>query len=105
MISRPEGHLFRHHAEFFDCPSRDDHLALQQRLAHVEQELAAARAAPPTSSSSAASLLEHCQSVIQSDLTPAQAGHVCRTLVRACWAAHLPVPAWLDLLSKTYVKE
>ena len=84
-------------------------MALQQRLALVEQELAAARAAPPTapptSSSSAASLLEHCQSVIQSDLTPAQAGHVCRTLVRACWAAHLPVPAWLDLLSKTYVQE
>ena len=99
MISRPEGHLFRHHAEFFDCPSRDDHLALQQRLAQVEQELATSRSVPQ--SSSAASLLDHCQT----DLTPAQSGDVCRTLVRACWVAHLPVPAWLDLLSKSYISK
>ena len=86
MISRPEGHLFRHHAEFFDCPSREEYAALQHR------------SGPP--SSAGEPFLAHCESVM-TDLSPDQSLAVARMLMRACWAARQPVPDWLDRLSKS----
>ena len=122
MISRPDGLLFRHHTEFFDCPSKAEHLALRQRLAQVEQALAAARSGPTDTIAlrqrlaqveqelaqarsappppAGATFLAHCESVM-SDLTPAQAPYVARTFMPACWAAHIPVPPRLDQLSKS----